>query len=231
MKQFSKAWSSISEDETVRDWISGYSILFDSQPQQFSIPSEPSWSPSELAEIQGLLLQLQERGAVKTCEPSRNQFISSIFLVPKPDGSFRFILNLKSLNKFITTEHFKLEDLRTARDLMSPDCYMATLDLKDAYYMVSIHENDRKYLRFRFKGVLYEFTCLPFGLNTAPYVFTKIMKPVVSQLRTHGVQLVIYLDDIFLVGESLHSCEMFVNSRLCEQQSIKPLTYLLSWVS
>ncbi len=37
----------------------------------------------------------------------------------------------------------------------------------------------------------YKFTCLPFGLSCAPRVFTKIMKPVVSYLRSRGVSLII----------------------------------------
>lgn len=41
-------------------------------------------------------------------------------------------LNLKKLNSFIDTEHFKLEDTRTACKLMSKDCFMASIDLKEA---------------------------------------------------------------------------------------------------
>lgn len=198
----------------VQDWISGYKIPFDSSPYQQCPPKERIWSSSELQEVQELLSQLQGKGAIEVCESTPDQFISDIFLVPKPDGSSRLILNLKSLNRFITTEHFKLEDLRTARDLMFPDCRMATLDLKDAYYLVPIDKSSRKYLRFRFQGVLFEFTCLPFGLSTAPYVFTKIMKPVVSHLRSQGIQSVIYLDDLFLIGKSHQECQSFVNQTL-----------------
>jgi hypothetical protein len=53
-------------------------------------------------------------GAVTTCCETPNQFISPIFLTPKNDGSSRFILNLKFLNKFIIQHHFKMEDIRTA---------------------------------------------------------------------------------------------------------------------
>ena len=50
---------------------------------------------------------------------------------------------------------------------------MATIDLKDAYFAVLISEPDRKYLRFRWRGKVYQFNCLPFGLSCAPWVFTK----------------------------------------------------------
>ena len=80
------------------------------------------------------------------------------------------ILILKKLNEFIETEHFKLEDIRTAKNLLQKDCFLASLDLKDAYYLIPIANVSRKYLRFCFAGILYEFSCLPFSLNVAPYM-------------------------------------------------------------
>ena len=38
-----------------------------------------------------------------------HQFISYIFLVPKPNGKFRLVINLKQLNEFVYNEHFKQE--------------------------------------------------------------------------------------------------------------------------
>ena len=52
----------------------------------------------------------------------------------------------------------------------------------------------------------YEFTYLPFGLYTASYVFTKILKPVISHLCKLGLASVIYLDDSLLFGESYSIC-------------------------
>ena len=86
---------------------------------------------------------------------------------------------------------------------------MGSLDLKDAFYLISIHESDRKFSRFNFYGVLYQFTCLPFGLCTSPYVFTKIMKPVINALRVRGFISVIYLDDILCIGDTYDSCKQF----------------------
>lgn len=66
---------------------------------------------------------------------------------------------------------------------------MASVDLKDAYFMVLIYTGHRMYLRFLFKNLiyLYEFTCLPFGLSSAPYCFTKLIKPVMQKLRENGI--------------------------------------------
>ena len=49
---------------------------------------------------------------------------------------------------------------------------------------------------------MYEFACLPFGLASAPRVFTKLMKPVVALLRQLGIRLIVYLDDMLIMAQS-----------------------------
>ena len=156
--------------------------------------------------VRNLLLELEEKGAIRRCKYNPDQFVSDIFLAQKPNGKYRLILNLKNLNRFISTKHFKLEDGRTVTKLMNQNCFMASLDLKNAYYLVPMHRSSQRYLRFKFDNTLFEFTRLPFGLNTPPYVFTKILKPVVAHLRKRGYRSVIYLDDLLLIGESFSDC-------------------------
>lgn len=78
--------------------------------------------------------------------------------------------------------------------------------------MINIETGHRKYLRFQFDRRLYQFTVLPFGLCTAPYVFTKILKPIVASLRSKGLKSVIYLDDCLLISESYSECVDNLNS-------------------
>ena len=88
------------------------------------------------------------------------------------------------------------------RDLLRQGDYLVKIDLKDAYLTVPIWKGHQKYLRFLWKETLLKFACLPFGLATAPRVFTKLMKPVVAMLRQRGVRLIIYLDDMLIMAES-----------------------------
>ena len=92
-----------------------------------------------------------------------------------------------------------MEGLHTARSLLRNGDFMMKLDLRDAYFAVPIHQDSRKYLRFLFEGMTFEFNCLPFGLSLAPRVFTRILRPVVAHLRSKGVCVVIYLDDLLLM--------------------------------
>lgn len=143
---------------------------------------------------------------IETCFPHSNQILSPIFLVDKSSGGKRFILNLKHLNKFIEAPHFKLEDYRTMRELVVPHCFGATVDLTDAFFNVPVTESSRKYLRFMFQGQLYEFTCLPMGLSTSPFVFHKLQRPIVKFLRAKGIRLVNYLDDYGILGLTESQC-------------------------
>jgi hypothetical protein len=116
-----------------------------SQVKQSVSPLEPDWSKKELESIELQVHQLLQKGAIQECNPEREQFVSRIFLTPKTDGSFRLILNLKKLNEFVKTEHFKLEDRKVVKKLVSQNCFMATIDLKDAYYLIPIADSDKRF--------------------------------------------------------------------------------------
>lgn len=107
-----------------------------------------------------------------------------------------------------------METLQSAISMMTKGCYMACIDLKDAYYSVPIHEDFKKYLKFSWENNLYEFTCLPNGLACAPRLFTKLLKPVLSTLRLSGFLSVAYIDDIYLQGDTEQSCKTNVETTL-----------------
>ena len=116
------------------------------------------------------------------------------------------ILNLKPLNKFVDYHHFKMDTFRTALKLIQPGCFIASVDLKDAYYSIPIAEEDRKLLMFQWKGKYYQFTCLPNGLSSAPRIFIKILKPVYARLCSIGHTCMEHIDDSLLVAQSFNSC-------------------------
>lgn len=91
-------------------------------------------------------------------------------------------------------------------NLLLPNTEMTTIDIEDAYLLIKIHPAYRRFLRFQWKGVIYEFTALPFGLSTAPFIFTKLLKVVTSFLREEGFESVVYLDDFLILGTSKASC-------------------------
>ena len=93
------------------------------------------------------------KGVLKVSSPEPGEFLSPIFLRPKPDGSHRMIFNLKLFNEFVEYHHFKMDTLELAIRWMKPGCYMASTDLNDAYYSVPVAIEHQKYLKFAFNGM------------------------------------------------------------------------------
>lgn len=154
-----------------------------------------------------LLNDFLDRGIIRPSQHELTEFISPVFLREKKNGSFRLILNLKEFNKFVAPYHFKMDNIETCICLMKQNCFMASIDLSDAYFSVPIHTDHQKYFKFLWKGKLYQFTCLAQGLSSAPRMFTKLLKPMYSVLRQQGHVSSAYLDDSFLEGDTFESCK------------------------
>ncbi|XP_068671158.1 uncharacterized protein [Montipora foliosa] len=146
-------------------------------------------------------------GVIVESPHSQGEFVSSIFVRLKKNGvDYRMILKLKELNKFIVYRHFKMDSLKTVIDLMSQGCYMVSVDIKDAYYTVPIATEHQNFLKFRWRDKLYQYTCLPNGLASAPRIFTKLLKPVFNILRQKGYLSSSYIDDCYLQGATYGEC-------------------------
>ncbi|VDH98377.1 Hypothetical predicted protein [Mytilus galloprovincialis] len=171
------------------------------------MPHPLVFSSEENEYVQKEIDKFISKTIIQPVTPIEDQYVSNIFVRPKKDGTYRVILNLKQLNLDIEQIHFKMETFKTAITNITQNCWFGSVDLKDAYYSVSINEKDRKYLRFYWNGVLYEYTCLPNGLTTAPRIFTKILKVVFSKLRSKGHCNTPYIDDSLLVSKTFSGCQ------------------------
>ena len=124
---------------------------------------------------------------------------SPLSVVVSRSGKKRLVINLRHVNKFLCRQKFKYEDLRTALLLFDKGDHLFTFDLKSGYHLVDISPAQWKYLGFAWnkggKKKFFVFTVLPFGLATACYIFTKLLRPLVAHWRGRGFKIVIYLDD------------------------------------
>ena len=193
---FGSKWCQLTNDPNILDIVYNCHIDFgDSLPVQNSFPREIVFSYKEALAIDVEIDKFLSKGFISESTSTPEDFISNIFVREKSSGGFRIILNLSSLNKFVNYEHFKMESLDFAISLISKDCFLASVDLKDAYYSISIAREHRRFLKFYWRGILYHFSRLPMGLACAPRFFTKLLKPVFSALRSFGFLSVIYIDD------------------------------------
>jgi len=202
-----KEWETLTSDVEILNTVKGLPLEFErSPPENSSFPKHQKFGHQESVLVQKELTKLIEKGAIRICHREAGEYISPIFLTPKSDGSFRLILNLKALNKHMPYVHFKMDNIHSVLHLIQQDCFMTSIDIKDAYYSVPIRSSDRKYLRFMFEGRLYEYLVLPNGLSCGPRKFTKLLKPALASLRKGGTTIAAYIDDILIIGRTYQEC-------------------------
>ena len=85
---------------------------------------------------------------------------------------------------------------------------MCWIDIKDSYFAIPLSVKSRKYVRFQWKGLLYEFRCVYFGLSPAPLIFTKLLEVPISLFRKLSVRIIIYLKDMLVIPSSLEDLLM-----------------------
>ena len=157
-KYFIPAWQEITADKQILEMVQGCPIEFISMPKQLSSAYPFSHNPVEREIISKEVDKLLIKGVIEETTHLEGEFISSIFVRKKKDNTYRMILNLKDLNYNIEKKHFKMDTFLSAVNLVKQNCYMASVDLRDAYYTIPISTKYRKYLIFEWQGKLYQYT-------------------------------------------------------------------------
>ena len=124
--------------------------------------------------LQAVKKLLDSQAIEEVTDTSSPGYCSRLFLVPKPDGSFRPIIDLKKLNLFLDISSFKMKTLFSIVAALQPQEWITKIDLKDDYHHILVHVNIHKYFRFVITGKTYQFCVHPFGLNGAPRVHQNI---------------------------------------------------------
>ena len=176
----------------------------------FPITTSSRHDPKEREAIDRDIRDLLNKNAIEEVSEGSHHpqfgFISPIFTVPKKDGGRRPILNLKALNSYLPKRPFKMETLSTIASMLRQGDWMTSIDLSDAFQHVSIHPSSRRFLRFVWNHRLYQYKALPFGLSLSPWIFTKLLKPLLKWARRRGIRLTAYLDDFMVMASSRELC-------------------------
>jgi len=165
--------------------------------------------------------------------------VSPLYVVTISNGKQRLILDLRHVNQFLMVPSFCMDSLDLLTDLADLDDLMFFLDLASSYHQVDMDPRYYTYLGFKWKGELYFFRVLPFGLASAPWCFTKIIRTISLYLRFRGVQLLNYLDDFLvlvsdsqstahrqLVLDTFKSAGLAINESKSHLQFTRHLTHL-----
>ena len=212
LKNFSEQWNTITTDNNIMEIIQGYKLEFihGTEPVQRIPVFPPNFNSVEYEIVDQEIQKLLKMNVIEKIskENSNDGFLSPIFTRPKKSGGYRVILNLRELNKFIVYHHFKMDSFESALHCVTKGCYFASVDFSNAYYSVPLAECHKRFVRFCWDGKVFQYTCLPMGLASAPRIFTKLLKPVLATLRKLGHVIVGYIDDSLIVGHTFRNVKL-----------------------
>ena len=139
--------------------------------------------------------------------------ISPFGVIPKKSkpGKWRLIIDLSSpeghsvndgIEKALCSiSYVKIDQVEKAVLSLPPGALMAKIDVKHAYRNVPVHPDDRHLLAMQWDGEILVDKVLPFGLRSAPFIFTVIADALQWIIEQNGAQPIFhYLDDYITVG-------------------------------
>ena len=174
-------------------------------------PAAPAFlrnHPSALAEaafVSGAIATGVLARTMRVCDRSDLICILPLGVAFNSAGKRRLIWDGRHVNANLRKRPFRMETLqREGRALFERSHYGGTVDVSSAYHHVDMAPESTPYLGFEWEGVFYCFDVLPFGLSSAPWLFTTVMSHTTRFVRASGVELLQYLDDLIFAHKTAH---------------------------
>lgn len=187
-------WDQLQVDRYIRDVvINGYKLPFKDLPSNCilrnnkSARDNPDFVNSEIEKLLtlGCISEVSEQPCV----------VNPLTVAYGKSGKARMVLDCRHINPHLIRFRHKYEDLSVAKELFRNHEFLFTYDLKSAYHIIEIFSQHRQYLGFSWDGHFYVFNVLAFGLATAGFIFSKVMRCPIRYFRSQGHKVVMFLDD------------------------------------
>lgn len=131
---------------------------------------------------------------------SKSSYNSPLIIVKRGDGGIRPCMDYRELNELIEPVSFPLPRITDLLNSLGQSVYISTLDLKSAYHQCEIRPCDREKTAFTVKNTKYEWTRVPFGLQSSPGFFARVINEILYDIL--GPQCLAYMDDIVLFSKT-----------------------------
>ena len=209
-------WKNIGANPKILSTLQeGYKIpFFESPPESFSNNNVSALKNMVFVE-EAVSELVSSKRVVQT--PFKPWVVSPLSVSTNKSGKKRLILDLRLLNKLIWKQKIRFDDWKIASEYFEKDSFCFKFDLSKGYHHINIFPGHQTFLGFCVKGKYYCFSVLPFGLSSAPYIFTKVLREMVKHWRSHCIKIVMFLDDGWGTNSTKQLCSAdaeFVRSSL-----------------
>ena len=176
----------------------GYKIPFFQLPTPFFKPNNAS-ARSNSHFVSQAINDLLDSNLIEEFFSTPN-IVNLLSVSTRSLGKQRLILDLRHVNAFVYKQKFTCENLSVATQIYDKGFYLFKFDLKSGYHHIEIFPEHCKFLAFAWDfgtGIFryFQFCILPFGLSSAPFIFTKMLKPLQKSWRCWGIPMAIFLND------------------------------------
>ncbi|KAA6384406.1 MAG: putative Transposon Ty3-G Gag-Pol polyprotein [Streblomastix strix] len=245
-KRFIQTWKQIGKEEFIK---TGFYLRFNDQNSQQRLEENKMIIPfrgtqEEKRAYQEMLKEELEEGIVIPIQQDQVKWWNHTFLIKKPNGTWRKILDASKLNKEIEKLHFKMHGIEEIQYLANQMDYVTSLDLKSAFYHNTVSPNSIPYLAFNFNNNNYAYKAMSFGTKHSPIFFAEAIESILRQIKINSkIKILNYCDDILIIHqdkqtlktqtmEIMKTLEQFgwtIQTDKCETE-LKQIIAFLGWI-
>ncbi|KAA6365319.1 MAG: hypothetical protein EZS28_039154 [Streblomastix strix] len=183
-KRFRQTWEQIGKGEFIN---AGFYLRFKDQNSQQKLEENKMMIPfrgtqEEKEAYQEMLKEELEEGIVVPIQKNQVKWWNHTFLIKKPNGTWRKILDASKLNKEIEKLHFKMHGLEEIQYLANQMDYATSLDLKSAFHHITVSPNSIPYLAFNFNNNNYAYKAMHFETRHSPIFFAEAIESILRQI-------------------------------------------------
>ena len=133
-------------------------------------------------------------------EPSDSPWSAPVVIAVKKDGSPRFCMDYRQLNKVTRKDAYPLPRIDDSLESLTGMEWFCTLDLASGYFQVAMEEADKPKSAFTTHKGLFQFNAMPFGVTNGPATFERLMELILCGLQWE--RCLVYLDDVIVLGKT-----------------------------
>ena len=175
---------------TIKSFSAKVSLKAGEEPKFFKPRSVPYAVKGAIDEE---LDHLEQQGILE--KVTHSEWATPVVAVPKSDGRYRICGDFKVT---LNVDQYPLPKVEDLLATLAGGRKFTKLDLSQAYLQLELHPEARQYCIITTHRGLYQFTCLPFGISSAPAIFQKVMDTILQG----APQALCFIDDILITGSS-----------------------------